>query len=57
MEVSDFSDIMNVRAIKMEASDVAFEENAVDSTDPYPIPQYVTESDLGTMLLNKNKLR
>ncbi|KOB70614.1 DNA-binding protein Ets97D [Operophtera brumata] len=47
MEVSDFSDILNVRAIKMEASDVVFEENAVDSTDTFPLPQYVTESDLG----------
>lgn len=50
MEVSDFNDILNVRAIKMETSDVVFEENAADSTDTFPMPQYVTESDLGMIL-------
>lgn len=47
MEVTDFSDLLNQRGIKMEVGDVVYEENAVDSSDSFPIPQYVSESDLG----------
>lgn len=47
MEVTDFSDILNVRSIKMESSEVAFGDSA-ESSDPLSMmPQYVTESDLG----------
>lgn len=46
MEVTDLSDILNVRTIKMENG---FDEGTeVESSDPLSImPQYVTESDLG----------
>lgn len=47
MEVSDFSDILNARAIKMEASDVGFEENGVDTVDSFPMQHYVTDAELG----------
>ncbi|KAL0858705.1 hypothetical protein ABMA27_011186 [Loxostege sticticalis] len=48
MEVTDLSDILNVRTIKMENG---FDEGTeVESSDPLSImPQYVTESDLGLM--------
>lgn len=48
MEVTDLNDLLNVRSIKMEQGDSAFDENTVESSDPLSIiPQYVTESDLG----------
>ncbi|XP_060809013.1 DNA-binding protein Ets97D [Amyelois transitella] len=49
MEVTDFSDILNGRSIKMESNDGPFDDNTgVESSDPLSmIPQYVTESDLG----------
>ncbi|KAF9807438.1 hypothetical protein SFRURICE_005396 [Spodoptera frugiperda] len=50
MEVTDLNDLLNVRSIKMEQGDSAFDENTVESSDPLSIiPQYVTESDLGLM--------
>ncbi|XP_049883860.1 DNA-binding protein Ets97D [Pectinophora gossypiella] len=53
MEVADLSDILNVRSIKMENSENAFEDasEGVEMSDPLSnmIPQYVTESDLGLM--------
>lgn len=51
MEVTDFSDILNARAIKMENSENGFDETTgVESSDPLSIiPQYVTESDLGKL--------
>lgn len=50
MEVSDLNDILNVRAIKMETGENAFDEgtDGVEMSDALAIiPQYVTESDLG----------
>lgn len=47
MEVTDLSDILNVRSIKMETSDVSFDETSAVSDPMSIIPQYVTESDLG----------
>lgn len=48
MEVTDISDLLNVRTIKLEHGDAAFEDTVVGSSDPLSvIPQYVTESDLG----------
>lgn len=50
MEVSDLSDILNVRAIKMETGVNGFDEGTegVEMSDSLSIiPQYVTESDLG----------
>ncbi|XP_063372250.1 DNA-binding protein Ets97D [Cydia amplana] len=52
MEVTDLNDLLNVRTIKMESVENAFEEAAgsVDTSDPLSvIPQYVTESDLGLL--------
>ncbi|KAH9630879.1 hypothetical protein HF086_014620 [Spodoptera exigua] len=50
MEVTDLNDLLNVRSIKMEQGDSAFDENTVENSDPLSIiPQYVTESDLGLM--------
>ncbi|XP_012545684.2 DNA-binding protein Ets97D-like isoform X1 [Bombyx mandarina] len=49
MEVTDLSDILNVRSIKMETSDVSFDETSAVSDPMSIIPQYVTESDLGLM--------
>ncbi|KAL4711196.1 hypothetical protein ACJJTC_019037 [Scirpophaga incertulas] len=54
MEVTDFSDILNVRAIKMENAENGFGEPSelaiMESTEPLSIiPQYVTENDLGLM--------
>ncbi|XP_028177326.1 DNA-binding protein Ets97D-like isoform X1 [Ostrinia furnacalis] len=47
MEVTDFSDILSVRTIKMENS---FDEaTGVESSDPLMVPHFVTESDLGLM--------
>ncbi|XP_041971177.1 DNA-binding protein Ets97D-like [Aricia agestis] len=49
MEVTDISDLLNVRTIKMENP---FNEDCVEVDSPDPlsiIPQYVTESDLGLM--------
>lgn len=52
MEVTDLSDLLNVRSIKMEQGDTGFDENTVESSDPLSIiPQYVTESDLGKLRL------
>lgn len=52
MEVTDLNDLLNVRTIKMESVENAFDEasGSVDTSDPLSvIPQYVTESDLGLM--------
>ncbi|KAG6443891.1 DNA-binding protein Ets97D isoform X2 [Manduca sexta] len=50
MEVTDLSDILNVRSIKMETSENGFDESVVETSDPLSIiPQYVAESDLGLM--------
>lgn len=52
MEVTDLSDLLNVRAIKMENGENSYTEDTecVETSDPLSvIPQYVTESDLGLM--------
>ncbi|KAJ0182882.1 hypothetical protein K1T71_000858 [Dendrolimus kikuchii] len=50
MEVTDISDLLNVRTIKMESGDAGFDDTVVECSDPLSvIPQYVTESDLGLM--------
>ncbi|CAG9794380.1 unnamed protein product [Diatraea saccharalis] len=51
MEVTDFSDILNIRTVKMETGENGFDSvTEVESSDPLTaIPQYVTESDLGLM--------
>lgn len=50
MEVTDISELLNVRSIKMETSENGFDDSAVESTDPLSIiPQYVTESNFGLM--------
>ncbi|KAI8433268.1 hypothetical protein MSG28_015339 [Choristoneura fumiferana] len=52
MEVTDLNDLLNVRSIKMESVENAFDEATatVDGSDPLTgMPQYVTESDLGLM--------
>lgn len=54
MEVTDLNDLLNVRSIKMESVENAFDEATatVDGSDPLTgMPQYVTESDLGKKLL------
>ncbi|XP_026322671.1 DNA-binding protein Ets97D-like isoform X2 [Hyposmocoma kahamanoa] len=60
MEVSDLNDILNVRAIKMETGENAFDEgtDGVEMSDALSIiPQYVTESDLGLMQSNSEILQ
>ncbi|XP_038219936.1 DNA-binding protein Ets97D [Zerene cesonia] len=52
MEVTDISDLLNVRSIKMETIENRYSDSAenVESNDALSIiPQYVTESDLGLM--------
>lgn len=50
MEVTDISELLNVRSIKMESSENGFDEGEVETGDPLSIiPQYVTEADLGEL--------
>lgn len=52
MEVTDLNDFMSVRSIKMETENNFVDGENVDDDDALSIiPQYVTESDLGTYCL------